>query len=228
MTTEIQLTLNPNKEKIALYLPFFQVIEREVKIKMTAWEKINESEYKFLENLFKSRGVKVKLDDVAYIYNYLKFIFKVSKSDFNNENALMDESLKELWPFFQMMERKEKLKRISIQTEDNKTVKFISERSLALFYEIFRYSIKELSGMRKAKKYLLQLKKQGHLNDILKRRSGNKIDYTKTVLKQSVTMFKNYLEKETVTDGNKPISKHTIIGEILARSEEHTSELQSH
>ncbi len=216
MTKVKPLAINPDLEKLFVYFPFLIQVKDETKIKMTAWEKIDNSEYQYLYKVFSSRKLKVKLDDVGFIFNYLKFIYKVSKSSFNTENELLDNGLKELWPFFQMIEQQKKLKRISIQTEDLKTVKITSEYALKLFFKIFEHSIKYLSGMSYTKKYLLEIQQNGYLNSILKRRPGNKIDYTETVLKQAVTMFKNYLIAETVTDGKKRISNHTIIGEILA------------
>lgn len=215
MKTELQLTLNPDKEKIALFFPFFKEISDKSKVKITAWEKIDNSDFQFLYELFLSKGLKVKLDDIGYIFNYLRFIYRVSKSNFNTENEIMDNSLKELWPFFQMIEQQKRLRRISIQTETYDNIKITSEYTLKLFFKIFEHSVRSYSGMILAKNHLLEMEQNGYLDSLLKRRSGNKINYTETVLKQSVTMFKNYLKENTYSNSKKKVSMYTIIGKIL-------------
>ncbi|UBM62785.1 hypothetical protein LA303_02110 [Candidatus Sulfidibacterium hydrothermale] len=196
-----------------------------------SWGQIDSSEYEFLSKLFTSRKIKVSLDDVGYIYNYLKFIYRVKNSTFNDENEELDKSLKELWSFFQIMEKQKEIIRISIQTKDYETIKtqteekiiettknirLKSKKSLDFFDEIFRYSIKHLSGMVYTKNYLLAMQYYGYLDSILKKRPGNKIDYAGTVLIQAVTSFKNYLnDKMVVEEESKHKSKYTIIGEIL-------------
>jgi hypothetical protein len=221
MEKEIQVPINPNKVRIYEYFPYLSCVDEETKVKMAAsWEKIDSSDNNFLFELFKSRKLTIHLDDIGYIYNYLKFIYRVKNSDFNLEAIKVEKATKELWPFFQMMKYHRGLSRISIVREfDDKTeprpqpVKISSEYALKLFYNIFEYAISNQKGMVYAKNYLLELQE----NNILNKKSRNKIDHVGSVLKQSVTMFRNYLEATLEVKDNKPKSVHSIIGEILAR-----------
>ncbi len=217
MKSETLLTLTPDKEKIALFFPHLKEIRKESKVKITAWEKIDHSNFYFLFKLFSSRGLKVKLDDVGFIFNYLSFIHRVSKSSFNTENEQMDNSLKELWPFFQMIEQQKKLRRFSIQTESYENIKITSDYALKLFFEIFEHSVKTILGMKYAKIHLLEMQQQGYLHSLLKRRPGNRMNYTENVLKQTVTMFKNYLINCTYSNSKEHVSMYTIIGQLLMR-----------
>jgi len=222
MEKEIQIPINPDKGRIYNYFPYLFISDEETKVKMAvSWEKIGFSDNKFLFELFKSRNLKIYLDDIGYIYNYLKFIYRVKNSDFNLEAIKVEKATKELWPFFQMMKYHRGLSRISIVQEfDDKTeprpqpVKIISEYALKLFYNIFEYAIRHQKGMVYAKDYLLELQK----NNILNKKSRNNIDHVGSVLKQSVTMFRNYLVAEIKSEvgDDKPKSAHSIIGEILA------------
>ncbi len=238
MATDISLPINPNLIKLADCFPFLINVDGILKREMTAWEKIDNSDFQFLSNLLKSKGIKVNLDDVCFVFNYFKFIYRVSKSDFNKGTEMEDKYLKELWPFFQLLKQKEKLKKISFQmkcdelvSEDEnfpdetkivpktKTIKFTTEYSIQLFLDIFEHSIKPgygQSGMIHAKTYLTNMERIGKLDSILKKRPGNKTNYTQTIIKQTVTMFKYYLKKNADFTKNEENSIYAVIGKILA------------
>lgn len=222
MKQKVQLPLNPDMERVFKYFDLLKYVDDTTKKKMaSSWGKIDSLDNQFLSEMFISKKLKVPLDDIGYIYNYFKFIYRVKNSDFNLEANKVEKATRELWPFFQLMRYHRGLTRISIVREfDNKTeprprpVKITSEYALKLFYNIFEHAIMTQSGMVHARKYLLELEE----NNLLNKNSRKKIDLVGSVLKQSVTMFKNYLVAETSLEvgDDKPKSAHSIIGEILA------------
>ncbi len=227
MEQNTRLSISPDMRRVYKYFYFLPLVDNDTKTRINAsWGKIDSSDYYFLHTMFSSRKLKVNLDDVAFLYNYLKFIQRVKDKNpsFNLEGTKVEESEKELWPFFQMMEKSDSMQRISFVLENkdevnapHKPIKIKSEYALKLIHLILKKSIIQDTGMQYLQNNLLAMKKNGSLDDFLKKRSGNRIDYTESVMRFFVTSLKKYFMTEVKAAGKRRVPYNILTGEILNR-----------
>ena len=215
MNKATPLSINPNKTRIYKHFPFFLDLDDKTNNKINAWNKIDKADFDFLTDVFTKRKMKIDLNDVSFIFNYFMFLFDVSKTKFHEECDLLDKMVKELWPLIDEINNKKPLLQVSFQTKDYPNIKIVSDPALKSLEKILKDAFYEEPFWQTTFIYLKYLKETNELDSFLKKKPGNKINCTETVIKQSATLFKKYLIDNCVREDKKYTSYHSVIGEIF-------------
>jgi len=220
MSQDNILSINPNKQKIYKWFFPLPLLDDETKIKISAWEKIPESDYQFLKDIFLKRNMKVSLDDVSFIFNYFKFLKTVPVNEFNSDCENLDKALIQMWPLIQALKNDKQFLRIFIQLNVNgvpEDIEISSDKLLLTFTEVFKGALRSDKFWKRIQQQLSYYEETNQIQSFIKGRTGNRINYVKTVIQQSVTMLKGYLKEFDIVENTRPHSVHTIIGEILEK-----------
>ncbi len=216
----IILQITPKKQKIYKWFWYFipPFLDGNTITKINAWEKIPESDYQFLREVFVKKNMKVSLDDVSYIFNYLKFLKTVSTNGFNLTIEDLKEASIQLLPLLQAIKEDKDFFKISIQVKGvPEVIEISSDNLLKSFKGVFKGGFQGYKFWKRTKQYLEGLEEKNLIQSTSKRRTGNKTDYVKTVVRQSVGSFKGYLNEFGIVEGTRKSSVYTIIGEVLEK-----------
>jgi len=213
------LSITPIKQKIYKHFWFLPLLDEDTITKINAaWEKIPESDYQILKEIFVKKNMKVSLDDISYIFNYLKFLKTVSISGFNLTVEDLKKAFIQMWPLLQAIKKDKDFIKILIQVKGvPEIIEISSDNFLKTFKGVFKGAFQGYKFWKITKQYLEYLEENNLIQSILKGRTGNKTDYVKTVVQRSVKLFKDYLDEFGIVEGTRKPSVYTIIGEILEK-----------
>ncbi len=214
MSKDGYIELKPDYDKINKWFFPFKLLSEKTRKLINVWEKIDNESYNFIEQIFFNKRT-VNLDDIGFIFNYFRFLGLIHQEEFNSEAEQLNNAASQLWPLFKALNERKQLLNVSMQFKgDPGKVEVTSEKLLIMFEHIFELSLWNYKGWTMTYNYLTYLEQSGQLQSFIHKRRGAKTNYFKTVVQQSITMFKGYLNEYSVSQ-NKNSSVHTIIGMIL-------------
>lgn len=121
------LTITPKLDKITKHFPDLAIFqEPNYRSLILHWYKIPEKDYYYILDVLKDKNVKTDIDSLAFIYNYFSFVYRVSKTDYNNYAHVVYDSLRELQLLYAYIDGRGTFDKITLHnTKENK--KFVIE-----------------------------------------------------------------------------------------------------